>query len=349
MPSGNITYAGVKDALSNFIGSVQSQVNRSVVGLSILNVVDADNKSVTWDAKFGSNTGSIGPIADGATVSTFEYDDKVPASLDYVTYHAPFAIDGRAYASAMASGSPDTLSNLFKDALGDAAERMASKLGNDFYLGAGSGSNQLHGLLDATIPAIGGVGIYAGIDPATYTQWVGNVVNAGGAGLSSSLISALEVAVYNSAGNSVSAFICDAYQHDRLGMLLGNQRQYMIDALNIGGKTITLDGGFKVLTWNGIPVIRDRQCPAGTFIGLNTKGINFRQLPNGASDMNPGIGMVSVAGTPEERVGAPKLLTAKLVKFAMDGDRHKFSLYVYPQLQVKQRNAHGYITGLATS
>lgn len=42
--------------------------------------------------------------------------------------------------------------------------------------------------------------------------------------------------------------------------------------------TMTLNGGFTALSYNGIPIVADRFCPAGTMFLLNTKDFKIHQL-----------------------------------------------------------------------
>ena len=41
---------------------------------------------------------------------------------------------------------------------------------------------------------------------------------------------------------------------------------------------MNLDGGFKAISYNGIPVVSDRFAPAGTMFLLDTKDFNMHQL-----------------------------------------------------------------------
>ena len=43
-------------------------------------------------------------------------------------------------------------------------------------------------------------------------------------------------------------------------------------------ESVNLDGGFKAITYNGIPIVADRFCPEGTMYLLNTKDFTLHQL-----------------------------------------------------------------------
>lgn len=344
------SYALIGAALSTVISDVANNINRAVIGAQIAPVRAADNKNITWDAQTGTEDGSAtGGVADGADVVAYDNDTYTPASLDYVTYQAPFAVNGRAFALAKASASPAALRDLFLEGLSNSGNRLASKIGTDFYTGLGSGSNQIHGLLHATIPAIGDVGVYAGIDRAVVgAQWQGTVVAAGGQALSEGLIAALDRGIFNKSGQSSRVFVCDAFQFDQLGALQNANKRYIQEVRTASG-TIKLGAGWNALEWRGNAVIRDQKCPAGYFIGLNPEELNFYDA-SAESPMYGAQGSMMVGGTPEEQgMGDRKIISVRLQPLAKTGDSHKFALYAYVQLRVRRPIAHGFISGLATS
>ena len=73
--------------------------------------------------------------------------------------------------------------------------------------------------------------------------------------------------------------------------------------------TIELSGGFKAMSYNGIPIVADRFCPEGTMYLLNTDDFTFHQLCDWQwlSD-DDGRVLKQVAGKP--------VYTATLVKYA---------------------------------
>lgn len=340
-------YASVQNALSTLITDVSMNINRAVIGAQIAPVRQGAMKSVTWDAQVGSENGTYtGGAADGADVTNYDSDDYLPATLEYVTYRAPFAINGRAYAQARAVGTPEALRDLFVEGMTNAGTRLASKLGTDFYTGLGSGSNQLHGLFHATIPAIGDVGVYAGIDRATYAQWQGTVINAAGARLSEGLIAQLDRGIFTKSGFSGRVFITDPIQFDIFGSLLGDRKQYRQE-VTIAGQTITLGAGWQALEWRGNAIIRDQKMPAGYFAALTPEQLAMWSLdPNGP--MYGAQGTMMVGGTPEEQgMGDRRIIQVRLQPLARTGDKYPFALYAYVQQQVRRPQAHGYIYGLS--
>lgn len=343
------TLSSINSALATLIESeVVNQINRAVVLAQILGVKPADGKNVTWDIKTGvGSTASTAPIAEGADVSTYNVDTKQPAVLSYGEYHDAFAITGRAMAAAAATGQPQALANLFVEEMGDSVERLARSLGEDVYLGDGT-TDQIMGLLDATVPAIGDTGTYAGISRGSVALWKGNVVDALGAPLNvDTHMRTLSRAIKDASGEKPDLWICGTFQHDAYAATFGPQRRYM-DTVRLAGRApITLDGGNQVLEFDGVPVVEDYQCPAGYMLAINTRRVQLRQLLDVLPDVTGSMGMVQLGGTPEQQLGAGKIkMAATLHKFAKTGNKHKFGLYVYPQLQVRRPNTCGYITNL---
>jgi len=340
-------FSSIDSALATiFENEVASQINRAVVSFQVIPSIPADGKNVSWDAKFGTATPTTAPIGDGTAVTVFNADTKVPATLQYTTYHDAFTVTGRAAAASAAAGNPSQLSNLFRDELTDSVNRLSSALGHDFYLGTGA-SNQIMGLMDSTAGGIIDSGTYANISRSSQTQWKGNVVDAASSSLSFTLIRDLIRKIYVACGRKPDLFVCDPTQHEKLGLLYGAQRRY-VDQVRIQGQTIKLDGGYNLLEIDGNPVVEDVQCPSGVFAGLNTREVRWRYLPQPSPEQMQGsMGEVGLQGTPEMQfgVGAVKLM-GRLKRLADTGDAANFQLIVYPQVQVRSPNTCGQIINL---
>src|SRR5215213_7027635 len=109
-----VTLATIAASLATlFEDRIANQINRATVLLQCLPVGNGPGKNVTWSAKFGTAVGST--INDGADVAAYNNDDKVPATLDYGTYHDTFSVTGKALAGAANTRNPDELSDLFGD------------------------------------------------------------------------------------------------------------------------------------------------------------------------------------------------------------------------------------------
>ena len=71
-------------------------------------------------------------------------------------------------------------------------------------------------------------------------------------------------------GSSVNFIVCSWGVRRALAEVLSASRRAV--------DTMTLEGGFKAITFNGIPVVADRFCPEGTMYLLNTNDFAFHQL-----------------------------------------------------------------------
>lgn len=340
------TFASISTALADlFADEVTSQINRAVVLAQLLDVKPGQGKNVQWDIKSGTATPTTAVIADGANVTNFNLDDKVPAVLQYGTYHDAFAITGKSAAAAAAAGNPDQLADLFADDLLDSSQRLASALGAAVYTGSGATDN-MHGLT-ATAGPLDTTGVYANIDRAGYPLWASNEIDAAGAGLSFALMRQLRRTIYVASGMRPDVVICDPEQHEAYGSLFGTDRRY-VDQIRLRGETIKLDGGYQVLEFDGIPVIEDYQATANTLMMLNTRHLYLSQLPDPLTALNQSMGTMGLAGTEEEQYGdGPTGLTARILPLAKTGDLYKFGLYCYPALVSKRNNCHGSLINLA--
>lgn len=344
-----LDFNAISNALATlFEDRIVMQINRAVVLANLLPISTGTGKNIQWVARFGSNTGAV--IADGADVSVYNSDSKVPAVLQYGTYHDAFQITGKARAAAAAAGNPQELVDLFAEEIEESVQRLALKIAQDTYIGTGAADN-MNGLLSASgaAPAIGATGTYAGINRATFSQWGATVLGNGGVArpLSLSLLRAMRRSIYTASGEKPDLIVCDPIQHETYGNLLGDKRRFIQDIL-LRGQSIKLDGGYQVLEFDGIPVVEDVNHPAGKVTFVNSRYVSYKQLPSPSDNLNQGRGTLSLHGTPEEQYGQQATkLSARVQPLAITGDALKFALYCYPQVQLKRPNTCGVIEDLA--
>lgn len=358
MAGGPWTFAtsgtgNLSDVLATlFRDKIQSQINRAVVLAQVLPVRPGTGKNISWDVAFTNGSGyTNGAAADGATISTYNSDVKVPATLQYTTYYEAFGVGGRAQAAAGAAGNPMGLVNLIGYEAGEAARRLASAINTDLWTGTGA-SNQLQGLYSTTGSTYGaliGSGTHAGISRSSYSEWACNV-DAGSSvnrELTMDLMRDMRRTIYTASGLKPDMIVTDPIQFEKYGRLFGSQRQYKQD-IYLRGQKITLDGGFQALEFDGIPVLEDKDHPAGKMSFFNTAYCYLSQLPYDPA-MADGGGDLTLAGSPEEQFGeASTKLSAKLIPLARTGDSKLFELVSYLQIVVEKPNACGSITYLAS-
>ena len=328
-----------------FEDKIITQVNRAVVGAQLLEVIEGRGQNVQWPARVGTQTGYV--LADGADVTDYHSDTKVPAVLQYGTYVESLAVSDKAIAAARASTNPTEMLDLLAEETMEAVPRLARKIGADFYSGTGAADTIL-GLVHTAggnpAGALQATGVYAGIDRAVYPQWASNVVHNGGVArpLTTLLMRDTEREIYVASGMNPDLILCDPYQHEQYGLLLGPSRRYLQE-VTLRGQKITLDGGYKALDFDGTPVIRDAACPAGTMLFMCTEHCRLYQLKTPEATL-------PVAGTPEAQFGAGRTrLSTRIKALAPTGAHIKLMMDCWVQLQIRRPNCCGQLKDLATS
>lgn len=316
-----------------FDNDITSCINRSSPLLQVLPVKAADSQALVWPASTGTAVPAGAAIAEGTDVSTFNNDTRRKASLTFPTYHDAFSVSGPALAAALAAGNPQALVNLFGAEIMDSASRLGAAIGQHLYSGAGAGSpDQMIGLT-ATAGGVRATGTYAGIDRSSVTQWrATEMMNSGTPrALTLDLMREMRRRIYLACGKKPDLIVCDPIQHEKYGQLLKEQRRWTQE-VTLRGQKITLDGGYQVLEFDGIPIIEDQFAPAGQMLFLNTREVMVRYLPfAGEQD-----GEMNLRVTPEEQFASDGTqLRAKVLKLARTGDFFKYALFIYPQVQVK--------------
>lgn len=340
--------ASITDALAQlFNDEVYPQMNRSAVLASMLPYKAGSGKNLAWDVEFGTAAGD-GPLAEGTNVSNFNDDEVKSAILSWGDYSEAFAVTGKALAAAASAGNPAELASLFLEKLERRVRAMTKKINQDLYTGTGAAST-IQGL-DDTNGALNSTGTYATIDRAVDTQWAGNELRNGGVPrpLSFTLMRDAKKEAYIDSGEFVDLIVTDPHQFERYGALCDNNRRY-IDNIRTAAGMIKLDGGWRALEFDGIPVVCDVDCPAGTMYFLNTNYLSLRQLPDASTSANRGAGMVQLHGTPDAMAGSGNTaLSARLNLLSVAGDTYKVQLINYPQLECRKPNANAILGDLTT-
>jgi len=342
-----VTQAAIANNLATiFEDQITSQINRSAVSLQLVQVGAGQGKNVQWSARFGTDVS--GSRADGADLvpGDFKNDTKVPANLDYGTYDAPFSMTGKAIAAAMNARNPAELENLFADEMGDAVERLAKGLNQEFYTGTG-GTDEINGLYNTAGP-LDTTGVYAGIDRSGQAQWASNELDNSGTprALSFALMRSTLDAVYDASGENIDLIVAGSALWSKFGNLFATERRWT-QTVNLRGQEIVLSGGHKALEFDGIPVVRDVDHPLTKMSFLSTRHVKMCQMPDAISEVNQSAGMVDVAGSPEMDFGQQSTgLSARINPLGRNGDSYRFQLILYPQLQVRRCNAQASLIDL---
>lgn len=107
--------------------------------------------------------------------------------------------------------------------------------------------------------------------------------------------------IEENSGSSVNFIVCSWGVRRALQKLFSENKRYI--------DTMELNGGYKAISYNGIPVVADRFCPEGTMYLLNTADFTLHQLCDWQwLEGEDGKVLKQVAGKP--------VYTATLVKYA---------------------------------
>lgn len=251
-----------------FAPLIASQLNDKTTLIQRVNKTIGGGKNIAWDAKLARGT-SAGSYASGATITGDDADTELPAVLQWKRLKAEFRVHGDAVAAAAAAG-PIAYSDLFGKALRDTVRNLTVELGRQSY-GDGTGNSSMD--LDGMAAIIADTGSYAGISRTTYATWRGNVLANGGAGrnLTVDLMRSAERSVFNASGMAPDFIITTPAIYDKYEALFDPIRRIQ--------SPTTPDYGAMSLSFRGIPIVRDVQCPSGKMFFMTRDSLEFRQLP----------------------------------------------------------------------
>jgi len=342
-----VAYSSVESQLASiFEDDIVAQVNRACPEAAFLSARPGTGKNIQFDVRVGANTPGGGTQTEGADISSYNNDTYLPAVIQFANMFEPFALNEKAIMAAYAAGNPAELEDLAGEALMNATERLASNFADQFYNGTGV-TPQVWGLYASGAAPIADTGAYAGIDPATpgNEQWVGNVVDAQAADADVTLLRAIRAKIRIASGWSPDLYITDVTQFDKIAASYDEKRRWVDTVTRADGAQVRIDGGVEMLSFEGATIIWSRNHPAQKITALNRRWIYLSQLPNVPG--SGAVGEVQLNGTENEQGRPPFRLTARIKRLAESGDARRFSLFLYPALVVRRRNAQGYVTNLS--
>ncbi len=354
-----VDLARVTDALPTLLADkVVPQMNRSAPELQLIPFKAGQHKNLTWDVEFKNASESTDSALDeGAEVTTYGDDDIVPATLNWCDYSESIAVTGKALSAARGSaggtGGASELQDLWVHKTMGAVRRLAKNLGRDFWVGPGTGNRMLGLYGGATLTTnspLAATGSYAGISRGTYAEWAGNVLLNGGSTrpLTFELMRDMRKEIYDACGEMPDLIMCDSTQHEAYGNLFGDNRRYTQEVV-IRGQKIVLDGGYRALEFDGIPIIASVNHPAGYMTFLNTNYVKVAALDDMPTEANRAPRMVQLQAMPEEQLQSGACpFRARLNPLAVTGDLYPIQMILYPQVYVERCNAFGVLGDLST-
>lgn len=346
-------------ALSDFSGAlavvlgpdVIRQMNRKATTLGLLNKAAGAGPTCAWDVSFSGAT--AGTYTEGADVSAadLQVDTKNQASLSWGYYRSAFGISTLAKAvAASSSTSPEDIADMVRfDAMGSAS-KLASVINTAIFSGSGSGS--VIGL-DSALAASG---TYAGLSKATYSEWGGNVLANGGSAraLTKSLLDELEQTIYDACGEAPDIIVTTSAIARKYESLFDSMTRQVIvapgelSAARTGGNpgpTWRPEEGETGLTYKGRQVYRDKDCTAGHLYMLNSDYARVRFVP---MPLDPEFAN-AVRSMGLTDLMDPVNLAAHFSALGKLGSSDRFLLELFPQLEIKAVNAHGFIDDISES
>jgi hypothetical protein len=321
-----------------FDNEINRNVNRSTPIFSAFGVRQATSADIKWSNTFNTSPPTA-PIAEGAPVTVFNTDTKVPATLDYTTYHDAFEITGLAMARALAANNPAALTDLFREEMTELIPRLALNIASDIYTGTGT-SDEMVGAL-ATNGGIRATGTYATINRATYSQWQATELANGGSlrPLTTELLGQAREGVNTACGWDPDFYFCGSKVWEAYGRSLGDKRR-VLQEINLNGRVVKLDAGFRAIDFDGVPLIKDISCPVNDLIGGRSEYLDLFQLPHPSEVITRAMGQVDLKGTSESQLGETSSgLRARIQALPPAGDKYPFAVFVYPQVRFRKPNA----------
>ncbi len=346
-----VTASTIADALAQQYPEVYSTVFRHFIAAQLIPVREGGGKNDAFDVRFRSTQGARN-ATEGEDVTTYIADTFVPATGVWAEYDASIKLSGLSMAIADSTGgTASEVKEQRREALVAAYQELAVTMRGDFYSGVSTSPQSLIGLWGGTtVGALGSTGTYFNINrggAAPLPNWAGNVLRNGGAlrPTTGDLLDTAMTTVHDARGTSVSFMLASGQVCDALKKNTGLK---YTQEITVAGQEITLHLGYKAITHNGIPIIRDPGCTANVIFGIDRDQISFRQL---AQSTDPFVmatkAALSASGTKELPGSVP--FTVMVKPLSIGGDYTRSQVTWKGQLRVHDPASHFVLADLATS
>lgn len=332
--------SAISSALSLiFDAKLARQWNRMARTISLLEAKVGGGKSVNWDASLSGQ--SAATHVEGADVTSGEFliDQKVPMILNWGLYRNAFGLTEHQLEAAMTSkDSAEQLMQLLEESVYESVAALASKLNADLFTGIGSG-NALCGLDYSLLTT----GTYAG-QTVDGTLLASNIDANGGVdrALTVDLMSNMEGLIFSASGLRPDMIVTTPKVMNKYKALFEPLRRVQGDS---AGKYDTSVSDGEVF-FMGIPVIRDKDCPAGCMYFINKSAVHTVYMPpanfGDSVSFVVKMAMGSNGAGEEQDFGIPFRVQA----LAKTGDSVKFFIRTAAQLVVRRPNACGKISSI---
>lgn len=331
------------------------QMNREAATLAHLKGEVGGGKNCAWDVEFTGTTGlTESSRAEGADVADADYgtDIPVPATLDWAEYGEPFALtETEIIEAATSSGTPEALVDIIGDRVLLRGAKLAAAVNADVFSGDGTDSSGNKNIVGFYGGACDDSGLYATINRATYDEWKSTVLANGSVAraLTLDLLAQAEEQLFKKCGRApiclcTSAGVRRKYQ----GLFQEVQRVVTPGTPPPQWDPVPNENEY---FYQGAPVRRDRQAPAGKLLMMAMEP-KIRFLPPMGQDKNTVETrirqMMGTTGGPDGRMTA-SAMPFQITPLAKTGTSVKFLLTVRPQLVVPRPNAFVVIEDISES
>lgn len=343
MPLENL--AAVSAALSQiFAPQFERQMNRMAVTLALVQAERGRGKNAAWDVEFSGAEAQA--VDEGSDVEDDEFttDPPQPAIVNWAHYRQSFKIsETEAEAAATSIGTPDVLMDIFGERVTNAHHKLAQVINADIFTGTGrnaKGFGTVVGFLGGPLERSG---VYGGIPRSQFLEWNGNVLGNGGVPrpLTTDLMAQLEQQIYDACGEPPDLWIASSGVLRKYEGYFESIRRIVSD----GRGPIAYGAGASNYYYKGAPVLRDRNCPSGYLVALNSAYVRMQYLPHLNLGDALGYSEKNIEGAAGKIVTATQI-PARIVLLAKTGDNLKASVKTSIQLAVKHPNTCGYIADI---
>ena len=336
------TLSAISSALSTrFDAKLARQWNRMARTISLLDAKPGQGKAVNWDASTSTQTAAT--FTEGSDVGSSELliDPKIIMTLPWGLYRNAFGLSTLQLEAALQSKeTADALIDLLDESVYESVAAISSKLNVDLFAGIGS-SNELCGLNYSLLSS----GTYAGQSVAgnlvSNTDANGSVLRA----LSVDLMDKMEAAIFTASGLRPDFIVTTPAVFRKYKGLFESLRRVPGDSVDRYDTSVSDDGVY----FQGIPVVRDKDCPAGCMYFINRSSVHMAYMPaanfGDAVQFNVRMGMGSNGQDEEQSFGIP----LRIYSLAKTGSSVKFAIETYCQLVVRRPNACGVISYIQTA
>lgn len=334
--------SAISSALSlTFQPKLARQWNRMARTLAMLEAKPGQGKSVNWDVSLSGQTAATYTEGDDVASGELLIDAKQPAVLAWGLYRNAFGLTEHQIEAAMNSkDTAEELTQLLEESVFESHAALASILNAAVFAGTGSGA--LVGLDAALITS----GTYGGIDVGTYPTFA-STVNANGAvprALTIDLMNTVESSIFTASGHRPDVIVTTPAIHAKYKGLFEPIRRVVGDSPGAYDTSVQDD----MVYFMGIPVIRDKDCPAGKMYFLNRSAMHIAYMP--PTNFGDAFGFVVRMGSGEaggdgevNQSGLPFAIKA----LAKTGTSVKFFVKSTCQLVVRHPNRCAVLKDLA--